>query len=68
MNRALSIALLLGGVALLIFGVSVHESLVSVAREAFVGAPNDRSLWLIIGGTLGIIAGGLGSVSDRTDN
>jgi hypothetical protein len=36
------------------------------AKEAITGTPTDKSMWLIIGGIIGIIVGGLGSMFRRS--
>jgi hypothetical protein len=62
MNKPLSIAILVIGVILLIFGLSAGDSIASSVKESVTGTPTDKSLWLIIGGVLGIILGGFGLV------
>ena len=59
-NKAIGIALLVVGVVLLIFGLNASDSLCSEVKEAFTGNPTDRSIWLIVGGSL---LGVLGLVS-----
>jgi len=60
MNKPLSIAILVVGVILLIYGISAGDSIASSAKEAVTGTPTDKSLWLIVGGAVGIIVGGFG--------
>lgn len=60
MNKPISIALLAIGVLLLILGLSAGDSIASNVKESVAGTPTDKSLWLIIGGVLGIIIGGFG--------
>ncbi len=67
MNKALSIAILVVGVVLLIFGINAHDSLASSAKEAVTGAPTDKSIWLIVLGLIGIIVGGLSSFFGRSN-
>lgn len=62
MNKFTSIAILVVGVVLLMFGINAQDSIVSSAKEAVTGTPTDKSLWLIILGIIGIIVGGLGSL------
>ena len=62
MNKPLSIAILIIGVILLIYGISAGDSIVSSVKEGVTGTPTDKSLWLIIGGVLGIVVGGFGLV------
>ena len=62
MNKPFSIAILVVGVVLLIYGINAHGSIVSSAKEAITGTPTDKSIWLIVLGIIGIIIGGLGSL------
>ena len=62
MNKALSIAILVAGIVLLIFGIKAHESVGSEAKELVSGTPTDKSLWLIVGGIVAIIVGGFNSL------
>jgi hypothetical protein len=66
MNRAFSIAILVVGVVLLIYGINAHDSIVSSTKEAVTGTPTDKSLWLIILGIVGVIVGGVGSFFRRS--
>jgi hypothetical protein len=60
MNKPISIALLAIGVLLLILGLSAGDSIASNVKETVTGTPTDKSVWLIVGGVLGIIIGGFG--------
>lgn len=62
MNKPISIALLVIGVILLLVGLNAGDSIASNVKETVTGTPTDKSLWLIIGGVLGIIIGGFGLV------
>jgi hypothetical protein len=57
MNRAIGIALLAGGIALLVFGINASESFGSDVSRFFTGKPTDESMWLLIGGIVASIAG-----------
>lgn len=61
MNRPMSIALLVVGIVLLVFGLNAHGSFASETKEALTGSPTDKSLWLLGLGILGIVIGGLGA-------
>ncbi len=50
MNKGLSLALLVVGIMLTIWGVSVSESFSSDVSRAFTGSPTDKALWLLVGG------------------
>ena len=67
MNKILSLALLIVGIVLLIFGINAHDSLASSAKEAVTGAPTDKSIWLIVLGLIGIIVGGLTTLFGRSN-
>jgi hypothetical protein len=60
MNRAISLALLAGGVLLLIFGVRASESLGSDISRFFTGSPTDKAIWMLIGGVVLSITGLVG--------
>lgn len=61
MNKILSLALLAGGVVLIIYGVNASDSVSSSFSRMFNGAPTDKTLWLLIGG--GVMAAvGLGGL------
>ncbi|HYC70077.1 MAG TPA: DUF3185 family protein [Opitutaceae bacterium] len=65
MNKALSLAILIAGIILLVFGFNAGDSLASEAKEALTGTPTDKSIWLIVLGVIGVIIGGIGSFSRR---
>jgi uncharacterized membrane protein YidH (DUF202 family) len=57
MNKALSLALLAGGILLVIFGVIAYDSTSSDISRFFTGSATDKSMWLLIGGIVAIIVG-----------
>ena len=57
MNKMIALALLAGGVLLLVFGVSEMNSVGSDFSRMFTGAPTDRAIWMLVGG---IAAAGAG--------
>lgn len=57
MNRPVSLALLIGGIVLIIYGVSASDSIGSGFSRLFTGAPTDKTIWLLLGG---IILAGIG--------
>ncbi len=57
MQRILGIALVVGGIVLLIFGLQAIDSFRSQVSNFFTGSPTDRAIWLTIGGVLAIAAG-----------
>ncbi|PIQ84345.1 MAG: hypothetical protein COV75_02840 [Candidatus Omnitrophica bacterium CG11_big_fil_rev_8_21_14_0_20_63_9] len=60
MNKPISLALLVGGILLIIFGISASESFSSDMSRLFTGSPTDRTIWLLVGGAILAIAGGFG--------
>ena len=57
MNKAISLALLAGGVLLVIFGISASKSLGSDISRFFTGSPTDKAIWMLIGGVVLSIIG-----------
>ena len=57
MNKSMSLALLVIGVILLVFGINAYHSASSDVSRFFTGAPTDKALWLLIGGVVVSVAG-----------
>jgi len=57
MNKAVSIALLAGGIVLIVIGVNATKSFSSDVSRFFTGSPTDKAVWMLIGG---IVATGVG--------
>jgi hypothetical protein len=57
MNHSASIAFLIVGIMLVIFGISAVESFSSDVSRFFTGAPTDRAIWLLIGGVFASVIG-----------
>jgi protein-S-isoprenylcysteine O-methyltransferase Ste14 len=57
MNKAISLALLAGGVLLVIFGISASKSLGSDISRFFTGSPTDKAIWMLIIGVVLLIIG-----------
>ena len=60
MNKIISIALLVGGIILIVYGVSASNSVGSGVSRMFTGAPTDKTLWLLIGGGIAAAVGLVG--------
>ena len=60
MNRAVSLAILAGGILLMIYGVAASESFSSDISRFFTGSPTDKTIWMLVGGVVAIIIGLLG--------
>jgi hypothetical protein len=65
MNTALSVALLVGGIVLLIFGYNEYQSAGSEITKFFTGNPTDRSMWMLGGGAVLAVAGLVGLMRGR---
>lgn len=62
MNKPISLALLCGGIVLIIYGVTASESFGSDVSRFFTGSPTDKTIWLLIGGGVAAIVGAGGLV------
>jgi hypothetical protein len=60
MNKIISIALLIGGIGLIIYGINASDSIGSSFSRFFTGSPTNKSMWLLIGGTAAGVAGLVG--------
>ena len=60
MNKPISLALLIGGILLLIYGANASDSISSSFSRLFTGNPTDRTVWLLIGGTVATAVGAAG--------
>ncbi|MEX0958573.1 MAG: DUF3185 family protein [Burkholderiales bacterium] len=57
MIKAIALALLAGGVLLIVFGMNAMNSPSSDLSRLFTGAPTDRALYMVIGGVAMSVAG-----------
>ena len=57
MNRIVSLALLVGGVVLIIAGVSATNSFSSDVSRFFTGSPTDKAVWMLLGGSVAAVVG-----------
>lgn len=68
MNKIVSIALLVGGIILVTYGISASESISSDFSRLFTGKPTEKSIWLLVGGFIAIAIGASGLLrSTRLD-
>ena len=56
-NKLIPLAIIAGGIVLVVFGVSATNSFNSDVSRFFTGSPTDRTMWLLIGGIVAIIIG-----------
>ena len=62
MRKAVSLALLAGGIVLIMLGVMASTSLTSDLSRFFTGSPTDKSIWMLLGGVVVSIVGAVGLV------
>ncbi len=65
MNNIVSIAFLVAGIALLIFGISSADSIGSHISKFFTGHPTDKAVWMLIGGAVCSVIGVVGLTRGR---
>jgi hypothetical protein len=61
MNKTVSLALLVGGVVLIIFGIQATNSFGSDVSRFFTGSPTDKAIWMLIGGIVAAVIGMAGA-------
>jgi hypothetical protein len=57
MNKAISLALLIGGIVLIIYGVSAADSIGGRFTRFFTGSPTDETIWMLLGGIVATCVG-----------
>ena len=57
MNKLVSLALLVGGVVLMIYGIQATNSFGSDVSRFFTGSPTNKAVWMFIGGTVATVIG-----------
>jgi hypothetical protein len=62
MNKAISIALLAGGIVLIVVGVNATKSFSSDVSRFFTGSPTDKAVWMLIGGIAATAIGLFGTM------
>jgi len=60
MDKTISLAILAGGILLVIFGVSASNSISSDISRFFTDAPTDKAIWMLVGGVVVTIIGLVG--------
>jgi hypothetical protein len=57
MTKSVSLAILAGGILLLILGINAYNSSSSDISRFFTGSATDKSIWMLVGGVVGIALG-----------
>ena len=63
--KALSAAILAGGIILLVLGFQAADSFSSDVSRFFTGSPTNKAMWLLIGGALASLVGAFGLAKGR---
>ena len=67
-NKGISVALLVVGVVLIVWGINASESFSSDVSRVFTGSPTDEAVWLLIGGIVAAIVGLFGLLRGAKEN
>ncbi len=57
MNKVVALALLIGGIVLIVFGAAATNSFSSDVSRFFTGSPTDKAVWMLVGGAVAAVAG-----------
>jgi len=57
MIKLLGLALLVAGVVFIVYGINASNSVSSDVSRTFTGSPTNKTLWLLAGGIVAVIAG-----------
>ena len=60
MNKLISLAILAGGIVLVVFGVAATESFSSDVSRFLTGSPTDKAdkaIWMLVGGAVVAVIG-----------
>ena len=57
MSRFVGLALMAGGIILVVLGFQAKDSFASEMKEVIDGTPTDETIWYFVGGTILIILG-----------
>jgi hypothetical protein len=60
MNKIVSLALLIGGIVLIVIGINATNSFSSDVSRFFTGSPTDKAIWMLIGGIVATVIGLMG--------
>lgn len=68
MNKSIFVALLVGGVVMIIWGVSASDSFSPDVSRFFTGSPTDKAIWLLVSGIVAAVVGLFGILRVRKGN
>jgi uncharacterized membrane protein YidH (DUF202 family) len=62
MNKIVSLALLIGGIVLMIIGINAMNSFSSDVSRFFTSSPTNKAVWMLIGGIVAAVIGLMGTL------
>jgi purine-cytosine permease-like protein len=62
MNKLFAIALLVGGLVLIVMGINATNSFSSDVSRFFTGSPTDKAIWFVVGGIVAALFGLVGTL------
>jgi hypothetical protein len=62
MNKLIFLALLVGGIVLIIIGAQATNSFSSDVSRFFTGSPTNKAVWMLIGGAIAAFIGLIGTL------
>ncbi|HEY4354099.1 MAG TPA: DUF3185 family protein [Acidobacteriaceae bacterium] len=57
MNRMIALALVVGGIVLLVLGYHAAHSTSSYVSHVFTGSPTNKSIWMLTAGAIAVAVG-----------
>lgn len=57
MKRTIGAALLVVGILLMVYGFDASDSVISDVSRVFTGAPTNKTIWLLLGGSASVALG-----------
>ena len=62
MNKLFALALLVGGIVLLVLGFNATHAFASDVSRFFTGSLTDKAVWMLVGGSIASIIGLVGTL------
>lgn len=64
MNKPMALVFLIGGIVLLMMGYNEAHSIHSGISHILTGSPSEKSKWMLISGTIAVLAGIISMLSN----
>ena len=62
MKKIISLALLVGGIVLIVIGINATNSFSSDISRFFTGSPTDKAVWMLVAGIVAAVIGLTGTL------